>query len=179
VNRVLEGRTSSDLVDPVVPEGTPIEAQVLELVARMMRELDERAYTDVVVDGLAQILSQPEFSTPPRGGQTDATTALRVIQLVQQGMLFKELIKQISDADGLQIIIGGIGNREEMRQVSIVLSRYGSSAIGGLLGVLGPTRMHYGRTVSVVRYVSGILSEMATELGGHQKAIGDQHAAVS
>jgi heat-inducible transcriptional repressor len=171
VNRVLEGRTSSDLVDQVVPEGTPIEAQVLELVVHMMRELDERAYADVVVDGLAQILSQPEFSTPPRGGQTDATTALRVIQLVQQGMLFKELIKQISDADGLQIIIGGIGNREEMRQVSIVLSRYGSSAIGGLLGVLGPTRMHYGRTVSVVRYVSGILGEMATELGGHQKAI--------
>jgi hypothetical protein len=31
--------------------------------------------------------------------------------------------------------------------------------------------MHYGRTVSVVRYVSGILGEMATELGGHQKAI--------
>jgi heat-inducible transcriptional repressor len=168
VNRVLEGRTSSDLVDLVVPEGTPLEAQVLELVVRMMRELDERACADVVVDGLAQILSQPEFSTPPRGGQTDATTALRVLQLVQQGMLFKELIKQISNADGLQIIIGGLGNREEMRQVSIVLSRYGSSAIGGLLGVLGPTRMHYGRAVSVVRYVSGILSEMATELGGHQ-----------
>jgi len=168
VNRVLEGCTSSGLADLVVPEGTPLEAQVLDLVARMLRELDERAYADVVVDGLAQILSQPEFSSPPRGGQTDANTALQVLQLLQQGMLLGELINQISDADGLQIIIGGSGNREEMRQVSIVLSRYGSSAIGGLLGVLGPTRMHYGRAVSVVRYVSGILSEMATELGGHQ-----------
>jgi len=54
-----------------------------------------------------------------------------------------------------------------MRQVSVVLSRYGSPAVGGLLGVLGPTRMHYGRAVSVVRFISGILGEMATELGGH------------
>src|SRR5437763_600464 len=68
VNRVLEGRTAGGLVDLGVPEGTPIEAQVLELVARMMRELDERAYADVFVDGFAQILSQPEFSAPPRGG---------------------------------------------------------------------------------------------------------------
>jgi heat-inducible transcriptional repressor len=167
VNRALEGRTSGGLVGLVVPEGTPLEAQVLDLVARMMWELDERAYADVVVDGLAQILSQPEFSNPPRGGQTDANTALQVLQLLQQGMLLGELIKQVSAADGLQIIIGGVGNREEMRQVSIVFSRYGSSAIGGLLGVLGPTRMHYGRAVSVVRYVSGILGEMTTELGGH------------
>jgi len=89
------------------------------------------------------------------------------VQLVQQGLLFNEMIRQLSDLDGLQIIIAGDGQRAEMRQVSIVLSRYGSPAVGGLLGVLGPTRMHYGRTVSVVRYVSGILGEMATELGGH------------
>jgi heat-inducible transcriptional repressor len=81
-------------------------------------------------------------------------------------MLFNEMIRQISDIEGMRIIIGGYGKREEMRQVSVVLSRYGSPTVGGLLGVLGPTRMHYGRAVSVVRYVSGILGEMATELGG-------------
>src|SRR5437763_775237 len=36
VNRVLEGCTSSGLADLVVPEGTPLEAQVLDLVARML-----------------------------------------------------------------------------------------------------------------------------------------------
>lgn len=168
LNRVIEGQTAGGLADMQAPEDSTIAAQVLDLVTRMSRSLDEQSYADVVVDGLGQILSQPEFSMAARGGHTDSNAALQVIQLIQQGMLFNELIRQISSVDGLQIIIGGNGNREEMRQVSIVLSRYGSSAIGGLLGVLGPTRMHYGRAVSVVRFVSHILGEMTTELGGHQ-----------
>jgi heat-inducible transcriptional repressor len=168
VNRMLEGHALAAAADTEAPEGHPLEAQVLALVVRMMHSLDEQANADVFVDGLDHILSQPEFQLAPRGGHADGngTTALQVVQLMQQGMLFNEMIRQISDMEGLRIIIGGYGQREEMRQVSVVLSRYGSPAVGGLLGVLGPTRMHYGRAVSVVRYVSGILGEMAAELGG-------------
>ncbi len=172
VNRMLEGRvlgTAADIQAAV--ESASIEAQVLELVTRMMRDLDEQGNADIFVDGLDQILSQPEFSMAPHGalrsGHNEGGDALQVVQLMQQGLIFNELMRQLSDLDGLQIIIAGDGQRAEMRQVSIVLSRYGSPAVGGLLGVLGPTRMHYGRAVSVVRFVSGILGEMATELGGH------------
>lgn len=166
LNRLMQGYAAADFAAAPPPEGSPLAAQVLDLVGRMIHGLDDQAQADVFVDGLAQILSQPEFSTAPRGGHSDANAARQVVQLIQQGMIFNELLRQISHVEGLQIIIGGNGNREEMRQVSVVLSRYGSSAIGGLLGVLGPTRMHYGRAVSVVRYVSGILGEMASELGG-------------
>jgi heat-inducible transcriptional repressor len=168
LNRMIEGRASGGLGEAQAPELGPVEGQVLDLVARMMRDLDEQAHADVYVDGLGHILRQPEFSVALRGSHADTNSALQVVQLVQQGMLFNELIRQISDVDGLQIIIGGEGNRAEMRQVSLVLSRYGSSAISGLLGVLGPTRMQYGRAVSVVRYMSAILGEMANELGGRQ-----------
>ncbi len=167
VNRMLEGRALGTVANVRgSAEGASLEAQVLDLVTRMMRDLDEQSNGDVFVDGLDQILSQPEFSLAPRG-QGEAGNVLQVVQLVQQGLLFNEMIRQLADLDGLQIIIAGDGQRAEMRQVSIVLSRYGSPAVGGLLGVLGPTRMHYGRAVSVVRFVSGILGEMATELGGH------------
>ena len=172
VNRMLEGHALGAAAGVrAAVEGAGIEAQVLDLVTRMMRDLDEQGNKDVFVDGLDQILSQPEFSLAPRGplraAQVEGGNALQVVQLIQQGLLFNEMLRQLSDLDGLQIIIAGDGQRAEMRQVSVVLSRYGSPAVGGLLGVLGPTRMHYGRTVSVVRYVSGILGEMATELGGH------------
>lgn len=166
LNRMLEGHALSG--DPETRESAGIEGQVLDLVARMMRDLDAQTYSDVFVDGLDQILSQPEFSLAQRGGHGEGGNALQVVQLMQQGMVLNEMIRQLSDMGGLQIIIGGYGNHEEMRQVSIVLSRYGSASVGGLLGVLGPTRMHYGRAVSVVRYVSGILGDMATELGGRQ-----------
>ncbi len=170
LNRMLEGRALGTAAD-VRSAGAGIEAQALDLVTRMMRDLDEQGNRDIFVDGLDQILSQPEFNLTTRGAprtaQVEGGNALQVVQLIQQGLLFNEMMRQLSDLDGLQIIIAGDGQRAEMRQVSVVLSRYGSPAVGGLLGVLGPTRMHYGRAVSVVRYVSGILGEMATELGGH------------
>jgi len=36
--------------------------------------------------------------------------------------------------------------------------------VTGLLGVLGPTRMPYGRAISAVRYVSEVLSELVRTL---------------
>jgi heat-inducible transcriptional repressor len=32
--------------------------------------------------------------------------------------------------------------------------------ITGALGILGPTRMSYGRAISTVRYVAGLLSDL-------------------
>ncbi len=165
-NRMLEEHILGSVAEMRASLGESIEAQVLDLVARMMHDLDAQANADVFVDGLDRILSQPEFSLATRGGHADGG-AVQVVQLMQQGMMMNEMIRQLSATEGLQIIIGSQGPFEEMRQVSIVLSRYGNTTVGGLLGVLGPTRMHYGRAVAVVRYISGILGEMATGLGGN------------
>ncbi|HZS93130.1 MAG TPA: heat-inducible transcriptional repressor HrcA [Chloroflexota bacterium] len=167
LNRLLEGCTIAAMNDLPQPADSPIAMQALDLVGRIMRSLDEEASTDTFVDGLGHILSQPEFA-PSGRGKDNANSALQIVQMIQQGMLFNELIRQISNIDGLQIIIGGDGSRSEMPQVSLVFSRYGSATIGGLLGVLGPMRMHYGRAVSMVRFISQILGEMTTELSGHE-----------
>jgi heat-inducible transcriptional repressor len=47
----------------------------------------------------------------------------------------------------------------------MILTRYGVSDMAtGALGVLGPIRMRYGRAISVVRFVSGVLNEMVQEM---------------
>jgi heat-inducible transcriptional repressor len=44
------------------------------------------------------------------------------------------------------------------------LSRYGLPGVAsGALGVLGPTRMPYANTISTVRFVSNLLSDLVTE----------------
>jgi len=64
----------------------------------------------------------------------------------------------------VQVLIGGEGNFEDLRQCSIVLARYGMPGLAtGTLGVLGPMRMPYGRTISTVRFISNLLSNMVTE----------------
>ena len=49
--------------------------------------------------------------------------------------------------------------------MSFVLARYGPrDGAGGMLGVLGPTRMAYGDVVANVRYVSDVLTELMRKL---------------
>jgi heat-inducible transcriptional repressor len=166
LNRIIEGRNAQEFeAGAILPPLGEIEAQALDLVRRMARALAEQTTTEVVVDGLSEVLGQPEFSGALRVG-VDPGSARQVVQLMQQGLLFNDLIRQLAEIDGLQVIIGGNGTWQEMRPVSLVVSRYGNTTLGGLLGVLGPTRMHYGRAVAVVRFVSSILGEMAAELGG-------------
>jgi heat-inducible transcriptional repressor len=46
-----------------------------------------------------------------------------------------------------------------------VLARYGAPGLAtGALGVLGPIRMAYGRTISTVQFVAGLLSDLVVEL---------------
>jgi heat-inducible transcriptional repressor len=56
-----------------------------------------------------------------------------------------------------------------LNDFSLVLARYGSQeTASGYLGILGPIRMSYGRAVSTVDYVAGLLSEMVSETRGEQ-----------
>jgi heat-inducible transcriptional repressor len=36
--------------------------------------------------------------------------------------------------------------------------------VGGLLGVVGPTRMQYSRAIAVVRYMTELMNELLSEM---------------
>ena len=90
------------------------------------------------------------------------------MRALEERQFVEELISEVMQQGGLQIIIGGEGRWEDLSEVSVVLARYGvASQATGTLGVLGPIRMQYRRTVSVVRYMSQLMSEMVSDLYGH------------
>ncbi len=115
--------------------------------------------TDVYLDGMTNVLAEPEFSGSAEGRQT--------LRLLEERSLMHDLLARTAgntDVGGMQVLIGGEGNWEELNQCSMVLARYGIPGLStGLLGVLGPMRMPYGRAISTVRYVSSLLSEMLSE----------------
>ena len=48
-----------------------------------------------------------------------------------------------------------------MHDYSVVFSPYGvPGGITGAMAVVGPTRMHYSETISTVRFMAGLMSEM-------------------
>jgi heat-inducible transcriptional repressor len=53
--------------------------------------------------------------------------------------------------------------------MSFVLTRYGpQGGAGGMLGVLGPTRLPYGEAIAHVRYVSNVLTELMRKFYGEE-----------
>jgi heat-inducible transcriptional repressor len=59
----------------------------------------------------------------------------------------------------VQVVIGGDGRWEELKDCAIIVSRYGMERqLAGVVAVVGPTRMPYGRNISAVRYVANLMS---------------------
>jgi heat-inducible transcriptional repressor len=130
------------------------------MVLEEMRQADSLVSGEVVLDGLTNVLAEPEFS-----GSEDARRALRVLEekpMLQH--LLSETILNTPTIGGVQVLIGGEGMWDSLSQCSVVLARYGTPGLAtGTLGVLGPMRMSYGRTISIVRFVSGLLSDLVND----------------
>lgn len=137
-----------------------LEADISRLVMDELRRTRGALSGEVYRDGLTQVLSEPEFG--------EVETARRALRILEERPLLEDLISRTvlnSEMGGVQVLIGGEGTWEELRECSVVLARYGRPGLAtGTLGVVGPIRMPYGRTISAVRFVSGLLSDMVDEM---------------
>jgi len=102
---------------------------------------------------------EPEFAE-----SGDARVALRLFE--ERNLLDDLLTRTVmtSSIGGVQVLIGGEGTWNELRQCSVILARYGvADTMTGTLGVLGPMRMSYGNAISTVRFVAGLLSDLVSD----------------
>jgi heat-inducible transcriptional repressor len=135
------------------------EQQVLDVVAQIMDRIDDQTGLHLYRDGLINILHQPEFSVPE--------SAWGIINVFEERTLLEDLLTDMLEVGGVQVIIGGEGRWNELRECSLVVSPYGVSGEAvGALGVMGPMRMPYSRAISTVRYVAGLMSDLFRELYG-------------
>ena len=137
----------------------PLPRQVAALVQDTMERTDHQSSGTIVRDGLAEVLSAPEFV---EGGHVR-----RIVQVLEQPLLLEQLADALPQQDAVRVVIAGDGRYDDLRDVSIVVARYGvNDRATGLLGVVGPVRMGYGRTIGAVRFVSDLMSEMVEEMYG-------------
>ncbi len=132
---------------------------VLKLIREEMSRVGASLTGEVYHDGLSNVLSEPEF--------VESESARKALRVIEERSLLEDLLERTvltNGVEGVQVLIGGEGTWEELRDCSVVLARYGVPGhTTGALGVLGPIRMAYGRTISTVRFVSSLLSELVAE----------------
>jgi heat-inducible transcriptional repressor len=158
INAVCAGLDAEGVLAQAVHPPT-LEQEVMRLVAEMIRKTEDLSASEVVRDGVANVLAEPEFAA-----SESARQALRVLE--ERNYLEEFLGKALSpQIGGVQVVIGGENAWLELKDFSMVLARYGvAGRATGAVGVLGPQRMAYGRAISTVRYVAGLMSDLMYEV---------------
>lgn len=130
-----------------------LEALVLEQIAALMQRTEQESTAELHSEGLERALRQPEFS--------HGEVAQELLELLRGGALLSVLLPQVRQKDDLRIFIGSENVTDDLQSYGVIIARYGATnEVTGLLGILGPTRMPYDRSISTVRYVSQVLSDL-------------------
>jgi len=124
-----------------------LEYEVAKLVLDILQRADERNISDFYRDGIVNLL------------ENEGTRA--AVRVLEERTLLANVIShaQLPDISGVQVMIGGEGRWEELKDCTLILARYGvAEDLTGTVAVIGPTRMAYGRNVAAVRYVADLMS---------------------
>jgi heat-inducible transcriptional repressor len=142
-------------------EGTTGLARfVVEQVEHALRGLDAAERTEVRHSGLEHMLAQPEFS----GAASEAQSLLAMLRGGGGGFL-DAVLPNLDAGRDVQVFIGDENPAVGLRRFGVVVSTYGvDGEVTGVLGVVGPTRMSYGRSISSVRYMARLMSDLMADL---------------
>ena len=159
LNQICDGMSAANIA-ALVPKMEALEQDVLNLIVEEMELSSAVLGGEVYRDGLTNVLAEPEFA--------EVGLARRALRVFEERNFLQDLLTSTiltTNVGGVQVLIGGEGTWEDLRECSIVLGRYGVPGLAtGTLGVLGPIRMSYGHTISTVRFVSDLLSDLVVEL---------------
>lgn len=152
--RASEIRPLRDAIDAAFAEMTDREegpSLVARLVDEIVDSLEEADRDRLYHVGVPALLSQPEFH--------DAERLRPLIEFLEDGIAVLEALSDVLGQSGLVVRIGHENRREEMGNVSLVATNYGTGSADGIVGVIGPTRMDYNRAITAVRSVADGLED--------------------
>ncbi len=124
-----------------------------ELFAQLMDSLQKQMEPDghsVHVAGAAKMLSHPEYY--------DVERARALLSTLETQDKLAKLLMQRSGAE-FSIAIGPELSEAGMSDCSLVTVSYRVGSGVGTMGVIGPTRMHYGRVLSVMEALKNVMNE--------------------
>ncbi|MEX0750757.1 MAG: HrcA family transcriptional regulator, partial [Dehalococcoidia bacterium] len=108
---------------------------------------------EAYLEGVRNVMKKPEFATSEK--------MINLLDVLEQRNLPKIIPFRELSTDGVTVMIGAEHEEDAMRDYSVVVAPYGKQGgVQGAMAVVGPTRMHYSETISTVRFMAGVMSEM-------------------
>jgi heat-inducible transcriptional repressor len=170
LNKLLQGKSAKQVAALLEQHDfSTVEHLICSTILRILEQHGDPLGDVFYREGVVNILEQPEYSR--MGPEEERSERVRkVMEVLEQNRFLPALASHLRESDGVQVLIGGENQWDDMKDVSLVVARYGQEGkIGGLLGVIGPTRMQYGRAIAVVRYMTQVMNELLAEVYGYDE----------
>jgi heat-inducible transcriptional repressor len=112
--------------------------------------------SELFVEGATSILNKPEFA--------EAEAMRKAFLAFEEKEKLVRILNLCVNESGVQILIGSESSFTHDYNLSLVAARYGSASSPlGMVGIIGPTRMEYGRVAPLVEYLGRALSRKIEE----------------
>jgi heat-inducible transcriptional repressor len=160
LNARLSGRPIAELrkivADEIAANRTELDAIAAEIVATGLATwADDKRHGSLIVRGQGRLLADVTAK--------ETLTALQALfdRLETQETMLK-LLELAEQSEGVQIFIGAESGLFATTGMSMVVApaRAEGGRIVGAIGVIGPTRINYGRIIPVVDYTAGLIGRL-------------------
>lgn len=153
LNALVDGKRASELRPLFQTVGAALHGdtffrEAFEHVLDCLEEADRDRLYHV---GVPELLDLPEFA--------DTAMIRPLLTVLEDGLVMLEALSEVMRAGGLTVRIGSENTAHELEHLSLVAARYGSPTADGIVGVIGPKRMDYSRSITAVHCAADGLSE--------------------
>lgn len=157
LNERVSGRSLQEVRDLLRSDVRSMRNRAGRLLERALRlglmaaeaAIEEPTPADLVIATRLALMEQPEFTDPER--LRDLFAAL------ERSERLVDLLEELLDGDGVSVALGAELDSQGLNGCALVAAPYGDST--GMLGVIGPTRMDYGRIIPLVGYCSQLVTD--------------------
>jgi heat-inducible transcriptional repressor len=121
------------------------------LLCERSMEGEESSGGEVYIDGAFNILTKPEFANREK--------LRELLQTLEEKSRLVKILTECLASDpirrNVKVIIGNENVMPSMKSCAVITASYQLDGdVSGTLGVVGPTRIEYGRTMAVVNYLA-------------------------
>ena len=165
VNALAEGRTMSELHAAISRE-METRRQEIDVLARAMVDTGLATWANegdgspgrLIVRGAGNLLDAPE-------AQADLERVRSLMDDLERKSDIASFLELAQGAEGVRVFIGSENKLFSLSGSSLVVSPYMNAdrTVVGAIGVIGPTRLNYGRIVPIVDYTAQLVGRLLSE----------------
>jgi heat-inducible transcriptional repressor len=166
LNAIAEGKTLTDLRASFQSEITTRRRELDALAASLVEsgvaiwENEGESYERLIVRGRANLLEGSEE-------QQDLERIRQLFDDLERKRDIAEFLELAEEGEGVRIFIGSENKLFSLSGSSLVVSPYMNAdrKVIGAVGVIGPTRLNYGRIVPIVDYTAQLVGRLLSDRG--------------